>query len=153
AAGAAAAVILTIVASRGDSPAPPDIQAAGLHRASTTAQPPPAPAPPESAEQNPSPAPAPAAEADLPIPDGAMRVKIEAVRPCWIHLTANGRSEERVLQAGEALIRDSQTDVVLRAGNAGALVVTINGGTIPPLGREGEIVTRRLPHAPATAER
>ena len=149
AAGLAAAVAMIALVSPGSRHLPSDLAAAGVQAPAPRTQPP-AAAPttasqPEPAREEIAPA-APAA----PVPDGAMRVEIEAVRPCWIRLTVNGRSEERVLQAGEALVRDSRTDLVIRAGNAGALVVTIDGRTIPPLGREGEIVTRRLTKAMAS---
>lgn len=146
AAGLAAAVAMIALASPGSRHLPADLAAAGVQAPAPRTQPP-AAAPTAASQPQPAReeiAPAAAAEPAPPVPDGAMRVEIEAVRPCWIRLTEDGRSEERVLQAGEALVRDSRSDLIIRAGNAGALVVTIDGRTIPPLGREGEIVTRRL---------
>lgn len=148
AAGLGAVLIMVALTSPGGPPAPSGMAAAGLTgRTAKTPAPSPrsgtkAPAGPDLPAMEPV-APAPAGPPPA-APDGTMRVKIEAVRPCWIRLSLNGRSEEHVLQAGEALVRDSTTDLVVRAGNAGALVVTVDGRTIPPLGREGEIVTRRL---------
>lgn len=71
-------------------------------------------------------------------------VRLEATSPCWLRLTFEGRSEEYMLEAGDTLDRTAVGDVVLRTGNAGALQVTVDGRAIPPLGREGEVVTRRI---------
>jgi hypothetical protein len=155
-AGLAAAVIVSALASPGSSPAPHSphdtpqpATAARSEPAAARRQPVPATvslAAPTAPSASSAPETPPRA---APLPPGTLRVSVEAVRPCWIRLTSDGRSVERELSAGETITRDSTTDVVIRAGNAGALVVTLNGRTLPPLGREGEIVTRRLPLAMA----
>jgi hypothetical protein len=123
----------------------PSITAAGLHAPRTTPKAAvsrvPGPVRPDAA---PAPDTPPAVQPPAAVPDGAMRVTLEAVRPCWVRVTADGRTDERVLQAGESMTLDSRTDMLLRTGNAGALVITIDGRAIPPLGGEGQIVTRRL---------
>jgi hypothetical protein len=73
-----------------------------------------------------------------------MELAIRATSPCWIKVTIGERSESRLLAAGEVLTRRSRGDVVLRAGDAAALEVTVNGRPLPPLGPEGAVVTKRI---------
>lgn len=98
----------------------------------------PAAAPGTKPSSPPAPAPAPA-----PSPD-TLIVRLRATSDCWVRLTAGSYSEERLLTAGETLEHQSTSDVVVRTGNAGALVVTVNGRMMAPLGGEGEVVTRRI---------
>jgi hypothetical protein len=77
------------------------------------------------------------------VPD-TLIVRLKATSECWVRLTAGSYSEERLLAAGETLQHESATDVVVRTGDAGALIVTVNGLTMAPLGGEGEVVTRRI---------
>jgi hypothetical protein len=78
------------------------------------------------------------------IPRDGMQLAIRATSPCWIKLTIGERSESRLLTPGETLTRHSRSDVFLRAGDAGALEVTVNGLKLPPLGPEGAVVTKRI---------
>jgi hypothetical protein len=88
---------------------------------------------------------APAAPAPVPAPSpDTLRVQLKATSDCWVRLTAGSYSEERLLGAGETLEYESKNDVVVRTGNAGALIVTVNGRTMAPLGGEGEVITRRI---------
>jgi hypothetical protein len=69
---------------------------------------------------------------------------MEALRPCWIGITVGDRKESRLLGQGEEVVRESRSDIVLRVGDAGALVVTVNDRRLPPLGVDGEVVTKRI---------
>jgi hypothetical protein len=81
---------------------------------------------------------------NLTIPPGGMLLAIHATSPCWIKLTIGERIETRLLTPGETLTRQSRGDVLLRAGNAAALEVSVNGLALPPLGPEGAVVTKRI---------
>jgi hypothetical protein len=54
------------------------------------------------------------------------------------------RKLERLLRRGETTILHARDEVVLKAGNAGALSLTINGLAAAPLGRRGQTVTTRI---------
>ena len=71
-------------------------------------------------------------------------LRVQAIRPCWIGITINGRKESRLLGQSEELVRESTSDIVLRVGDAGALVVFVNDRRLAPLGSEGEVVTKRI---------
>lgn len=71
-------------------------------------------------------------------------LRVQAIRPCWIGITINGRKESRLLGQSEELVRESTSDIVLRVGDAGALVVFVNDQRLAPLGAEGEVVTKRI---------
>jgi hypothetical protein len=51
---------------------------------------------------------------------------------------------DRLLQAGERQIIQVRREMVLTAGDAGAIALTLNGADAKPLGKAGEIVTRRF---------
>ena len=59
--------------------------------------------------------------------------------------TVDGQKKiDRLLQAGERQSIDVRREMVLTAGDAGAIALTLNGADAKPLGKAGEIVTRRL---------
>ena len=74
----------------------------------------------------------------------------------WIQTTVDGRVDGgRLLQAGEHRTIEAKREVILRAGNAGAVLVSIRGAEAKALGRDGEVATRRFvvgdaPAAPTT---
>jgi len=78
-------------------------------------------------------------------PEGAVRVKLLARRECWVRVTVDGRAEELTIPAGHAVTRAASEHVLLRVGDAGALVVEVNGEELPPLGADGQVVNRRFP--------
>jgi len=72
----------------------------------------------------------------------------------WIQTTVDGRVDGgRLLQAGEHRTIEAKREVILRAGNAGAVLVSIRGAEAKALGRDGEVATRRfvVDDAPAAA--
>jgi hypothetical protein len=122
----------TAASARPESPLKAEAQTSAVRTAAPTH----AGTPPAIPPVAPAPSPAPA-------PD-TLIVRLKATSECWVRLTAGSYSEERLLAAGETLQHESATDVVVRTGNAGALIVTVNGLTMAPLGGEGEVVTRRI---------
>lgn len=79
------------------------------------------------------------------VPSDRLRVTLSAIGECWVSATVDGgRKIERLLQPGERLSMDVRRELVLTAGNASALAITLNGAEARPLGRPGEVVTTRL---------
>ncbi len=83
------------------------------------------------------------------LPSGAvgeyLSVKLAARAPCWVSATVDGHhSMQRLLQPGEQTELRVRDEVVLTAGDAGALELTINGMPARALGRSGQVVTVRI---------
>ena len=102
---------------------------------------------PTSTEQ--LPAAAPVASKPAPSSDSAadshFTVVITVTRPCYVTATVDGeRTIDRLLQPGEQSTIDVRREMVLTAGDAGAIAMTINGAEARPLGKAGDVVTARL---------
>lgn len=116
-------------------PAPSSIPAAET-LPSAAAGPPSTAAPPVASASPPRPA--------APIED-KLTVGLSVKSPCWVSATVDGQKKiDRLLQAGERQSIDVRREMVLTAGDAGAIALTLNGADAKPLGKTGEIVTRRL---------
>jgi len=118
-------------------PAPSSIPAAETLPPAAAAPPPPSTvAPPVASVSTPPPV--------APIED-KLTVGLSVKSPCWVSATVDGqRKIDRLLQPGERQSIDVRREIVLTAGDAGAIVLTLNGADAKPLGKAGEIVTRRL---------
>lgn len=93
-------------------------------------------------EETPLPAPAPAEPAEIP---AGLSVNIEARRLAWMRVTVDGRvAAARLFEAGETQQIDGAQQVSIRAGDAGAVFVSVDGGEASALGRDGQVVTRRF---------
>jgi len=133
----------TIPASEGSPPAavtPPALQPS----AAVT------PATQPSATVTPPATQAPAAAQTAP-PDAAgtaadqLIVQLSATRPCWVTATVDGRRViDRLLSVGDRTTVDVRREIVLTAGDASALTITLNGAEARPLGKSGEVVTARV---------
>jgi cytoskeleton protein RodZ len=102
---------------------------------------------PHAGSDNPSPTPV--APNGRPGPDGPlvdrMVVKLAVTRACWISATVDGRKEmEQLLNPGDDRSLDVRNELALSVGDAGALIMTINGVEARPLGKSGEVVKARL---------
>ena len=76
---------------------------------------------------------------------GFVSVNVAATRSSWIRVTVDGRvTAERIFTAGETQQISNAREVSLRAGDAGAVTVSVDGRKATVLGREGEVVTRRF---------
>ena len=116
---------LTVVAA----PAPPAPQASVPSEvpAAPPATTPPAPAAPLSAEL------------------ARLTIALSVKRPCWVSATVDGQKAiERLLQVGEQQTIQVRREMVLTAGDAAAISMTLNGATARSLGKTGEVVTARL---------
>ncbi len=66
------------------------------------------------------------------------RVKIKSFGDCWIrYIDAEGKLKEFFLRKGDSI--EEKLPILLRAGNAGALTIEINGKSYKKLGRSGEV--------------
>jgi cytoskeletal protein RodZ len=74
----------------------------------------------------------------------SLTVSMTAKGPCWVSATVDGqRMIERLMQPGERSTLEVKREMVLTAGDGGALAVTLNGAAAKPLGKSGEVVTAR----------
>lgn len=112
-----------------------------------------APAPPAAAAVPPAVAPAsarapaaqPAAQPVEPAAAEKLIVVLSVKRPCYVSASVDGeRTIERLLQPGERQAIEVQREMVITAGDASALTLTLNGAEAKPLGRTGEVVTARF---------
>lgn len=117
-----------------------------------------APAPAPSTPPAPAPGPPAAATASAGpatgagIPSGTssdpadrVTVAVVATGPCWVSAIVDGeRRVAREFQTGERMAFELEKSVVLTAGDAAALAVTINGEEARPLGSAGQVVTVRV---------
>jgi hypothetical protein len=82
-----------------------------------------------------------------PLPDARSPVSIglAARRTAWIRITADGRvTAERTFKAGETQLISASREVSIRAGDAGAVTVSVGGRQPVAFGREGEVLTRKF---------
>ena len=74
-----------------------------------------------------------------------LAVALSVTRTCWVSATVDGEKKiERLLQPGDAQTLDVTQELVLTVGDASAVSLTLNGAEAAPLGKSGEVVTRRL---------
>lgn len=69
---------------------------------------------------------------------------IKPMRRCWVRVVVDDRTDARELEPGEDIRLEARRTIVLRAGDAGALSVELNGRVLPPLGNAGQVVERRF---------
>lgn len=75
----------------------------------------------------------------------ALTIELSVRRPCWVSVTIDGRKViEQLLQPGDRQTIDVRGEMVLTAGDAGAVAMTVNGEEARPLGQPGEAVTARV---------
>jgi hypothetical protein len=85
---------------------------------------------------------------------GTLALTIEARRPSWIRAQIDGKDETgRLYQAGETRHIYGARSVSIRAGDAGAVFVGVDGGTARALGDNGAAATKQFAAAvvPAAA--
>jgi cytoskeleton protein RodZ len=82
--------------------------------------------------------------ASAPAAAGRLTIVLSASRPSWVSATVDGGKSEGFLQAGERRTIEARQDVLLTIGDAGAVTMTLNGAATKPLGKAGDVVTRRL---------
>ena len=74
-----------------------------------------------------------------------LAVVVSVTSPSWVIATVDGKKTvNRLLQVGEQETLEARRDLVLTAGDAGAIVMTLNGALAKSLGRPGETITARV---------
>jgi transcriptional regulator with XRE-family HTH domain len=80
-------------------------------------------------------------------PEG-VPLQFTALRVCWLALTVDGhRIAYRMLQEGETVTAHMQQRAAVRAGDAGALLLSVGHGAAKPLGAPGAV--RKIEFTPA----
>ena len=87
-----------------------------------------------------------------PTPPGAdasaedrVTVALTVTRPSWVSAVVDGETQvDRLLQPGEHRTLQIRRELVLTARDAGGVEVVVNGVAARPLGKDGEVVTKRL---------
>ncbi len=90
----------------------------------------------------PSPTPTPRPTAT---PEVVARITLElrAAQRAWLRVTVDGQIvEEGVLEAGQTRIWDADQSIVVRTGNAGGVILILNGEELGPMGAIGQVVER-----------
>jgi cytoskeletal protein RodZ len=97
-----------------------------------------APAQPEAASAaQPAPLDSPAV---APGTGGHVHVVVTADEPCWTQITADGKVLfAGTLGSGETKMVNASAVVSVRAGNAGAIKLKLNGSDVAPIGPKGQI--------------
>ncbi len=89
--------------------------------------------------------PAPAGSAARAATSSDLSLVIDVRRPSWIRTTVDGNADRgRVFSTGHTSKLVAKRDIVIRAGDAGAVFVSVNGGPASPLGPDRQAVTRRF---------
>ena len=105
---------------------------------------------PEVAEQAPTPAKpadpaAPAADEKAKAAAQEVQVSMRLTDHCWAEVQVDGKTVfEGMLEKGKTEHWKGKETVILRAGNAGAVELTVNGKNLGKLGNKGEVVERRF---------
>lgn len=73
-------------------------------------------------------------------PKSELVLRLAATEPVWVWVEADGQEAlQRVLHPNEVTTLKAKDHFDLTTGNAQGLVLTLNGETLRPLGREGEV--------------
>ena len=140
--GVVALLVAGVVAWRVLPSASPETAESTAAAAAATS---PQPAPPASSPP-PAEAPAPAVQPKTP------KAELTTLRRVWVRVLVDGeRAVERELDADVRLPFDPRQQIVVRAGDAGAVRVSIDGKDQGTLGRDGFPVTRTFPVPPSPA--
>jgi hypothetical protein len=72
-------------------------------------------------------------------------VTLRALREVWVRVDVDGRrAVSRLVRAGEQFTYGAEREVAVRAGDAGALLISVNGHQSAVLGADGVVLTTRM---------
>jgi hypothetical protein len=78
-----------------------------------------------------------------PLSSPLYRLTARTSDPTWIRVqTEDGRPSEETIPAGARREWVSNRPFVLTIGNAGGITLELNGRPIPPLGAQGQVISR-----------
>jgi len=82
----------------------------------------------------------------------ALSIELTTVRPVWTRVIVDDRKTiERELPAGERIPLGADRSISIRAGDAGAIRLTVDGKDHGALGQDGQILTRTWNAPPSRA--
>ena len=74
-----------------------------------------------------------------------MTLQVAATEKSWVAVDADGKTVlQRVLNPNEVLTLKAREAFDVTSGNAQGIILTLNGETLKPLGRQGEVKTVHL---------
>jgi len=78
-------------------------------------------------------------------PDGSLVLQVAATERSWVAVDADGKTAlQRVLNPNEVLTIKARDSFDVTSGNAQGIILTLNGETLKPMGRRGEVKTVHL---------
>jgi hypothetical protein len=79
---------------------------------------------------------------------GLLSLALEVRRPVWLRINTDGGDADpgRMYQPGERRTIQATREIVMRAGDAGAVFVSVGGAAPVALGPDGQVRTRRFAH-------
>jgi hypothetical protein len=81
----------------------------------------------------------------LPGGRAPLSIQVALRRASWMRVTTDGRvTAERIFKPGETQNLSATREISIRAGDAGAVTVAVDGRPPVALGREGEAITRQF---------
>ena len=73
---------------------------------------------------------------------GALVVSMTFERPCWLSASSDGtRVVYKTMEPGSTQVLKASHEITMRVGDAGAVVWTVNGRPLAPMGGAGEVRT------------
>lgn len=77
---------------------------------------------------------------NVPTPRDGLVLQLAATEPVWVSVEADGKTAlQRVLRPNDVTTLKAEDHFDLTTGNAQGLILTLNGETLKPLGRQGEV--------------
>jgi len=84
-------------------------------------------------------APEPDAPAAASVTPAELRLQVDALEEAWVSISVDGEPlYSGLMKSGETRSFRASGSITLTTGNASAVVLTLNGETLPPLGNPGE---------------
>ena len=126
------------------APAPASPPTGSASEPAPAVEPPPTAAPPVR-PVSPPPATTPPTPVQPDVVSNRLTIGLSALRPVWVSATVDGQQTIRgLLKAGDKQTIDVKREMVITAGDAAALALTLNGADGRPLGKDAEVVTVRI---------
>lgn len=89
----------------------------------------------------------PASDSGNVLGNGDLTLQVAATEPSWVNIEADGRLLlSRVLNPNEIHTLRAKDSFDVTTGNAQGVILTLNGETMKPLGREGEVKKLHITH-------
>ncbi len=83
----------------------------------------------------------------LPEAEGGLILQIAATERSWVAIDVDGKTAlQRILNPNEIQTLRAKSSFDVTTGNAQGIILTLNGETLKPLGRRGEVKSVRLTH-------